>query len=176
MIKHYPCLEAAILLLAVCMLGKSAGLASGSPGYLPVVGPAPVRFQTPSPVVPVALWPPLIQPEKLVLTAEAQMTNAPAAEALGIEPPTNAIPSAVTTAGSPGAAPPSQATAVIPFPIPAPSQHGQVPDGLADLQAQLNYLLSVSTNEPGAKVIMPVFVPPAPPLPYPSSHASYESQ
>jgi hypothetical protein len=116
----------------------------------------------------------LIQPEKQPI--QQQMTNAPAAEAPTIEAPTNAIPSSVTSAGSPADAPPLQPAVVIPFPIPAQSQPGQVPDGLADLQAQLNYLLSVSTNEPGAKVIMPVFVPPAPPLPYPSSHASYESR
>ena len=104
------------------------------------------------------------------------MTNAPAAEAPTIELPTNAILPSVTTADSPAAAPPPRPAVVIPFPIPALSQPGQLPNGLVDLQAQLNYLLSVSTNEPGAKVIMPVFVPPAPPLPYPSSHASYESQ
>jgi hypothetical protein len=118
----------------------------------------------------------LTQPEKQTVTVEAQITNAPAGEAPTIEPPTNAIPSSMTTAGSPAAAPPPRPAAVIPFPIPAPSQPGQVSDGLVDLQARLNYLLSVSTNEPGAKIIMPVFVPPAPPLPYPSSHASYESQ
>ena len=174
MAKHSRWLKATVLLFAVCLLGKSPGLATGGLGYLPIVGPVPVRFQTPSPVVPVVLWPPLIQPEKQ--TVEAQMTNAPSAEAPTIELPTNAILPSVTTADSPAAAPPPQPAVVIPFPIPALSQPGQLPNGLVDLQAQLNYLLSVSTNEPGAKVIMPVFVPPAPPLPYPSSHASYESQ
>ena len=46
---------------------------------------------------------------------------------------------------------------------------------LADPQALLSYLLTVSTNEPGPKVIMPVFIPPTPPALFPSSHASYES-
>jgi hypothetical protein len=65
---------------------------------------------------------------------------------------------------------------VIPFALPAPSQPDQATDGVVDPQVLLNYLLSVSTNEPGAKVIMPVFIPAAPPQPYPSSHATYESK
>jgi hypothetical protein len=34
----------------------------------------------------------------------------------------------------------------------------------------------VSTNAPGVQVVMPIFVPPAPPLPSPASHATYESR
>ena len=151
MAKHYRWFKAAVPLLAVCLLGRDAGSASGSPGYLPALGPVPVRFQIPSPVMPLMLWPPLIQPEKPTVPGVAQRTSASAAEPPAIEPPVMADPSSETIAG----------------PLAT--------EGLVDLQTQLNYLLSVSTNAPGAKVLMPVFVPPAPPLPSPSSHATYES-
>jgi len=104
------------------------------------------------------------------------MPSAPAAEAPAIEAPTNAFLSLVPAASAPAAPSAPQPAEVIPFPIPASSQPGQVPEGIGDLQAQLNHLLSVSTNEPGTKVIMPVFVPPAPPAPFPSSHATYEAR
>jgi hypothetical protein len=172
MAKHHLWLKAAVSLLAVCLLGRDAGSAMGSPGYLPAVGPVPVWFQTPSRVVPVVLWPPLLQPEQQTVKREAQMTNAPAVEAPRMESLTNALPPSTTAASLPAISPPEM---VIPFSLPAPSQPDQATDGVVDPQVLLNYLLSVSTNEPGAKVIMPVFVPPAPPLPYPTSHATYES-
>jgi hypothetical protein len=190
MAKHSWWLRAAVTLLAVCLLGGDPGAATAGPGYLPVVGPVPVRFQTPSPVVPVVLWPPLLQPEKQAVGSEAwppllqpdkqalgeaQTTNAPAAEALGMESPSNPVaPSTTSTdAGAADLPPPDLA---IPFPLPAPNQPERMAIGMADPQVVLNYLLSASTNEPGAKVIMPIFVPPAPPVPFPSSHATYESR
>jgi hypothetical protein len=106
--------------------------------------------------------------------SEAQMTNAPADETPRMESLTNAIPPSMIAASSPAALPPPGM--VIPFPLLALGQPDQATDGVDDPQAFLNYLLSVSTNEPGAKVLMPVFIPPAPPPPYPSSHATYESR
>jgi hypothetical protein len=177
MAKHPRWPKAALALFAVWLLGDcGAGSATAGTGYLPVVGPVPVRFQTPPAAVPVLLWPPLIQPEKQTAPVEAQMTNAPAAEAPVSESPTIAVPSSATAADSPAAPLPPQPALVIPFPLPAVNQPNQEIDGIVDLQAQLNYLLSASTNEPGAKVIMPLFVPPAPPAPFPSSHATYESR
>jgi hypothetical protein len=174
MAKHHWWLKAAVSLLAVCLLSRDAGSAMGGPGYLPAVGPVPVWFRTPSRVVPVVLWPPLLQPEQQTVKREAQMTNAPAIEAPRMESLTNALPPSTTAASLPAISPPPEM--VIPFSLPAPSQPGQATDDVVDPQVLLNYLLSVSTNEPGAKVIMPVFIPPAPPLLYPSSHATYESQ
>jgi hypothetical protein len=101
------------------------------------------------------------------------MTNAPEVAAPRMESLTNAIPPSIIAASSPAALPPPGM--VIPFPITALGQPDQATDAVVDPQALLNYLLSVSTNEPGAKVLMPVFVPPPPPLPYPASHATYES-
>jgi hypothetical protein len=63
-----------------------------------------------------------------------------------------------------------------PFRVPTASFLAPATPGVADPQALLTYLLTVSTNDPGAKVIMPVFIPPAPPAPTASSHATYESQ
>jgi hypothetical protein len=174
MAKNYRWLKAAVALLAGCLLGRDAGSATGGPGYLPAVGPVPVWFQTASRVVPVVLWPPLLQPERQTVKVEPQMTNAAAVEAPRKESLTNAIPPVMIAASSPAAPPPPGM--VIPFPIPASSQPDQATDGVVDPRALLNSLLSVSTNEPGAKVLMPVFVPPAPPPPYPSSHATYESR
>jgi len=91
-----------------------------------------------------------------------------------MESATNAIPPPTAVACSPADPPPPDA--VMPFPLPAGSALDQAKDGVADVQAQLRYLLSVSTNEPGTKVIMPEFAPPEPPLAYPASHAAYESR
>jgi hypothetical protein len=177
MAKHYRWPKAVLGLFAVCLLGDcGAGSATAGPGYLSRVGPVPVRFQTSPAVAPVVLWPPLIQPEKQTVPVDAQMTNAPAAEAPASEAPGVAVPPSATVPDAPAAPPPPQPAMVIPFPLPALSQPDQVTGGVADLQAQINYLLSASTNEQGAKVIMPVFVPPAPPAPFPSSHATYESR
>jgi hypothetical protein len=168
--------KATILLFACCLLFRvrGVGLSTESPGYLPVVGPVPVRFQIHAPVMPAVLWPPLIQPEKRMVANEVQLTNPPAAEAPATESPAMTDPFVEAVAAPPATPPPP--AMVIPFPIPAPIQSAQVTDRLIDLQTQLNYLLLVSTNEPGAKVIMPLFVPPPPPPNYPSSHATYESQ
>jgi hypothetical protein len=65
---------------------------------------------------------------------------------------------------------------IVPFPVPASSLPGSAAEGVVDPQVLLSYLLSISTNEPGAKVIMPIFVPPTPPAPSASSHATYESR
>ena len=174
MAKHYQWLKAVVPLLAVFLLSRVAGSATGGPGYLPAIGPVPVRFQTTSRVVPVVLWPPLLQPERQTVKGEAQMTNAPADETPRMEWLTNSIPPSMIAAGSPAALPPPGM--VIPFPLSAPGQPEQATDAVVDPQVLLNFLLSVSTNEPGAKVLMPAFVPPAPPPPYPSSHATYESR
>jgi len=177
MAKHHRWLEATVPLLAGwLMVNGGAGSATGAPGYLPVVGPVQVRFQAPSPIVPPVLWPPLIKPEKQAMPAETQLTNAPVADSPPIEPPAIAITSSMTDLGPLTSPAPAQPALAIPFAIPAPSQPDQVTDALVDLQAKLNYLLSVSTNEPGAKVTMPGFVPAVPPPSYPSSHATYESQ
>jgi hypothetical protein len=189
MAKHSRWLRAAVPLLAVCLLGRDSGAATGSPGYLPVVGPAPVRLQAVS-IVPTVLWPPLLQPEKQAVRSEpwppllqpekqalgeAQTTNAPAAEARVMESPANPIPPSTTStdAGAAELPPPDLA---IPFPLPAPNQPERVTISVVDPQVMLNYLLSVSTNEPAANVSMPLFVPAAPPVPFPSSHATYESR
>lgn len=161
-------------LLAICLLGWSIDSAPGGAGYLLAVGPAPVRFQTRSPQAPVVLWPPLLQPEQQTVNSEAQITNAPPAETAGLESPTNAIPASMTAANAPAAPPPP--IAVLPFPMRVFNQAKPATDSVVDPQALLTYLLTVSTNEPGTKIIMPLFVPPAPPSPYPSSHATYESQ
>jgi hypothetical protein len=175
--KRYRWLEAAVPLLAVWLLGDSgAGSAAGSPGYLREVGPVPVRFQTPSAAVPALFWPPLVQPEKQTVSVEVPMTNAPATEAPAIEPLVFAVPSPELAGGLAATPPPPQPDMMMPFALPPPSQPDQVVDGLVDLQTRLNYLLSVSTNVSGARVIMPVFIPPAPPADNPSSRATYESR
>ena len=165
-------LKAAVPLLGVCLLGRDAGSATGSPGYLPTVGPVPLRLQVPSRLAPTMLWPPLLAAQKQAVKSEAQLTNAPAIEVPEVSSLTNAIPLSTTAASTPVAPPPDPVNL---FPIPVPSPPEQPTDGVFDPQALLGYLLSVSTNEPGAKVIMPVFIPPAPPVTYPSSHATYES-
>jgi hypothetical protein len=177
MAKRYPWLKAVVPLLAVCALINGAELATGSPGYLPTVGPVPVRFRTALPGVPAVRWPPLRQPEMPAVKTEALMTNAPAGLSSTPDFSTNALPSSTTAAGSAAAPAPSpQPDVIIPFPVPASSLPGTAAEGVVDPEALLTYLLSISTNAPGAKVIMPVFVPPAPPGASASSHATYESR
>jgi hypothetical protein len=177
MAKPYLWLKAAAPLLVVCALISGAGLTTASPGYLPTVGPVPVRFRTALPGVPAVQWPPLRQPEMPAVKTEALMTNAPAGSSATPGISTNALPSS-TTADGPAAAPalPPPPDVIIPFPVPALSRPGAAPEGVVDPEALLTYLLSISTNAPGAKVIMPVFIPPAPPGASAFSHATYESR
>ena len=71
MAKPYLWLKAVVPLFAVCVWFRGTGLANGSLGYLPTVGPVPVRFQPLLPAVPTAPWPPLRQQELPVTKTEA---------------------------------------------------------------------------------------------------------
>ena len=177
MAKPYLWLKAVVPLFAVCVWFRGTGLANGSLGYLPTVGPVPVRFQPLLPAVPTAPWPPLRQQELPVTKTEAQMTNSPAAVASATGSTATAPLSSGTDAETSAAPPPSpQPDAITPFPVPASSLPSPATAGEVDPQALLTYLLSVSTNKPGVKVIMPAFIPPAPPAPFASSHATSETR
>ena len=156
-----------------CLLASAAVSAAGT-GYLPDVGPVPIRFQTPSPPAPLFHWPPLVVLQTPAVKADAPATNAPVVEEVRTAPSTNILASPPVAITSPSASPPPAAP-VIPFGLPAPTPALQPTEGPVDPQVLLNYLFSASTNDPGTRIVMPVFIPPPPPAAFPSSHATYES-
>jgi hypothetical protein len=166
---------ASLLLATGLMEGSASPPTKRSQAYLPALGPAPVRFQPHSQALPVLPWRPLLQAEKQPPDSVAPVPNTPSIEQSVTEPLTNVIAPLTITADSP-AAPSPAPTVAIPFLSPPLSYLEPASNSPVDLQELLGYLLSPSTNEPGAKVIMPVFVPPPAPMSFPSSHATYESR
>jgi hypothetical protein len=177
MIKHWSWFEAAALWLAACLW---AGSALGSPGYLPTTGPMPVRFQKAPVPVPPGQLPPLLQPEIQAPQNDGAGTNAPvpslpatdAETNSALHPPLSDSAVSLPKPPEPVAPPPSVA---IPFSLPGPYGPPAAAEPPIDPVALLNQLLVLSTNGPGARFIMPVFIPPSPPAFSPSSHAVYES-
>jgi hypothetical protein len=166
----------AILLFALCLTGGNVfSDYSKGPGYLPVVGPAPMRFQPAPQAMPALPWPSLLKSDPQPARDLAQDTNALAVAQSPAEPYTNAAPPAVITANAaanPAPVPPS--TALVPLATTAPVYANPMAGGPMDLQALLSYL--GPTNRSAAQVIMPVFVPPQAPQYFPSSRATYESR
>lgn len=173
--NHSRWLDAAASLLVIWLLGMSALRASGREAYLPAVGPVPIRFQFPAPLVAIAFWPPLIKREHVALHPDQQLTNAPVVDVMGPIPLTNSVPEPTVITASPDI-PPAPPAPVVPFQMPGVNGPAQPPPGAIDPQTLLNSLLVTPTNDSGARVVMPLFVPPAPPQAFPSSHATYESR
>jgi hypothetical protein len=121
--------------------------------------------------------PPLLVP-KPPPADPGPLTNTPAFPGPLAPAATNA-PAAVALSASSTAFPLAPADPIMPFPVPDWAQPvaPPPPEGAGvDPQALLARLLTASTNDPGPRIIMPVFVPPPPPAPFPSSHATYESR
>jgi hypothetical protein len=172
MARRFPRFRAACLLLAIGFLQGALAVSAG-PGYLPAVGPVPVRFQAVNLAAPPFLWPPLVPSEPPAAKAEVPATNAPAAAVVPqAEWVTNAPPAPVVITSAP---PPPAPAPVSPFPLALPSQPEAMADGGLEAQASIHYLLTVSTNTSGTKIIMPGFVPPPPPA-FRASQATYESR
>jgi len=167
----------ALLLISTCL---PAVLAAGGSAYLPAAGPAPVRFQTASRPAPEIRLPPLVLPQTQVAQNVAPVTNAPASDQAHTTVSTDTVqqaPASETAPPNPNPREPASSppNVALPFSLPGPCQKPAPMQAVVDPLNLLNYFLAVSTNELGAKVVMPVFIPPAPPSPAHSSHATYES-
>jgi len=147
--------------------------ATASPGYLPTVGPAPLRFETPAPLatVPVVL-PPLvfIEPRPAAGTnetvASASPTNGPNTEAAEVMTPGPAeIPILASPLGP-----------LVPIGVPTNPPAAPFDTEVVAPQMLLRYFMHpVGTNSAAISAFAPVgFVPPQPLAP-PSSSATFET-
>ena len=139
--------------------------AVAGPGYLPTVGPPPLRFADPAAQTASHFFLPPLEPVAVIApAADADQTAPPAKKAipplLGPEPPQPAVP-----VENPAATvPPMHAT--VPTTLESP---------LFSPQMLLPYFTRGSTNASGASVLIPVnFQPPLPTGQPPSSSATYE--
>jgi hypothetical protein len=153
-----PLIPVGLLVVALC--------ASAGPGYLPVVGPPPLRFAPLSPPSPAVLTslPPLAVVEP--------RPDPSAVEPLPPATATNAAVGPVPT--DPFAAPP----VAVPLPTPATNVPYGVPVESQPLVPQMfmkYFIGGTGTNANGVSIYPPVgFVPPLPIVP-PSSSATFQT-
>lgn len=149
--------------------------ATAGQGYLPTVGPAPVRFETPAPPAPVTVaLPPLIFIEPRPLT-DTNETVASASPAAATEP--GAAPTETATS------PPAETTVLV-SPLGPLESIGVTTNPLAPPvdteviapQMLLKFFMRpAGTNSAGVSIFAPVgFVPPQPLAP-PSSSATFQT-
>ncbi len=170
-VLHRKALGAVIGFCAVAALGghyPSPPVSCNHIAYLPLLGPAPLRFQVVRMGVPPKL-PPLNPPPESPVPANS--TNAPVSE---LNKP------------APFPAKTDEPAKVIDVSSPAPDT--SIPDWLrpgsepAPVAAPINtqsivgFLKAIPTNGPSAGVIAPFVIPPTPPSAAPSSRAVYESK
>jgi hypothetical protein len=151
-LRHWAEAGAALLGLAFAV--------SAGPGYLPAVGPAPLRFRTDPPpatnVVKMPLPPPDPPPSTSAVATDTQTNAAPATPAAAAP---SAAPVLLTATNSP----------VTPDAAPASSEPKISPEMLLKF-------FTPSTNRPSGEVIAPLdFAPPATAKPA-SSTATYSTQ
>lgn len=166
----------------VFVLACSAALsASAGAAYLAVIGPAPLRFEARARPVPRAraLLPPLLMQDPL--------PPAPPTNAVTQTTATNPPPAMVTTNLPVAVAPhlPVVTTVSVTNPpplvlLPGPLQPtgpllGPLfdPNSLLTAQMLIHYFRPLGTNASGANVAVPLFIPPRPAPPPPSSTVRY---
>lgn len=145
--------------------------AAAGPGYLPTVGPAPVRFETPAPLVEATVpLPPLvfIEPRPATDTVTAASPTSPAPNV------TSAAPTETPTSAS-------AESSVFISPLGPPEPTGVATNAPADTEVVAPQMLlkyftrPAGTNSAGISVFAPVgFVPPQPLAP-PSSSATFQT-
>lgn len=170
--------------MLVFVLSCSAAVsATAGAGYLAVIGPAPLRFETRPRPLPraLAILPPLVMQDPLPL--------APSTNTVAEVPPPNPPPPAVAT-NLPVATitqvpivpllPPTNPPVVlVPTPLPPPTGPllGPLfdlndPNSLLTAQMLIHYFRPQGTNTSGTSVAVPLFIPPRPASP-PSSTVRY---
>lgn len=157
-----------MLTLLVCGLTASVSEPAWAAGYLPLVGPTPLRFEPPPSAQsqPARRLPSLAQLVHPAPPPAAAVTNAPEPAPTetgpGLpEPPATGLPRPQLNLG--------------PELPPLTSRNQSAPDMGLNPQVILGYLVPLTTNAPAGQFQPPIFVPPQAPEP-PSSRATYESR
>lgn len=185
----HPVTGLALLLLVAAPVSA----APGSTGYLPVVGPAPLRLTRRLPPPASASLPPLLLTDPTTAERASGDDPAPApdpttnlpTEAASVPPllPTDAVlaglPPTATQELTAGPADPASASEALPWPpsVPAPLPAGPAAPSAAPIvtpQMLLQYFRPIGSNYVNGAWSIPVFVPPVPP-PAPQSSATYRS-
>lgn len=167
----------------VFVFACSAAL-SASAGYLAVIGPAPLRFETRAQPFPRAraLLPPLLMQDPLppVLptnaVTQATATNPPPAM-MTTNLPVAIVPNLPVAPVLPVTNPP---VVLLPSALPPPTGpllgplfDPNDPNSLLTAQMLIHYFRPLGTNASGANVAVPLFIPPRPASPPPSSTVRY---
>ena len=163
MAKLLPWPEAAAIFISVALMAAIPAT-SLDRGYLPMVGPVPMRFLSPVNRTSLLL-PPLIH------KSSAESTNGAAvdpAHRLDSTDVTALLPVPQGAENDPKLFDPD--ALLWPDPPTTPAEPGDTRYS----ESVLQYLLPPSTNAPGARLALPIFVPPKSPVSTPSSHAIYE--
>jgi len=146
--------------------------ASAGDGYLPAVGPAPLRFELPaSPKVsPAVVLPPLV-----LVETNRPTPQVPPMASIVAEIPSSVETNAVTSAGP--VEPLVLAPEIVPDAIQTNAMQDMVPlVGALNPQMFMHYFTGrPGTNSSGVSIFTPVsFVPPVP-VPPPSSSAAFQT-
>lgn len=171
----------------VFVLSCSAALsATAGAGYLAVIGPAPLRFETRPRPLPraIAMLPPLNMQDPL---PPAPATNT-VAEATPPSPPPPPPPAVATNLPVatisqvpivPLLPPTNPPVLLVPTPLPPPTGpllsplfDPNDPNSLLTAQMLIHYFRPQGTNAAGANIAVPLFIPPRPASP-PSSTVRY---
>ena len=193
MLRTEPCMTA--VLPRLILLSLLAVACSGADrGYLPVVGPPPIRFALPPPPPPAepVVLPPWPQTDAQPVAATAPTTNAPGPTDVTVSASSTPSTAATAEATKPEKVPPDavgagpngpDATApgqlFQPFVLPPGSPPPLTEPDLLTPQAFMRYFLikpGAGTNNAGVGALWPVsFIPPQPLLAPPSSTATFET-
>lgn len=159
----------------------SALSASAGAGYLALVGPVPVRFE--SRVKPIAaaraLLPPLLMQDPLPPTPATNTVAAPTENPPPPAPPTPPVVPVVPPPVAPTITVTNAPAPLPPAPIPpatgpllSPLGGNYDPTSLLTPQMLIHYFRPQGTNAAGVNVLAPIFLPPPPPTP-PGSTVRY---
>jgi|ERR1051325_4875282 hypothetical protein len=171
MIKRLSWLNAAPLLV-LCALTASAVTLARTTGYLPGLGPAPLRFRSPTPAVIPAPLPPLRPAAKEDSKPRMQSTNVTSEVLTPDESPLDKTLGKSLRHGSEYL---SSGEMVGPMLPPVTAQNESAGTAALSPESVLGYLMPLPTNAPAGALMAPIFVPPPPPRP-PDSRATYESR
>lgn len=147
-------------LCCILLIGATLPIEAAFPGYLPRVGPSPLRFLLPAPVLAQASLPPLAMSDP---EPAAPDTNSPP---LVISPPPETTQPAPPEKTAEPAPEPNPPTAALPdFSIPGLSQ-----SPLLTPRSLLHYFLPAQNGTNSPTYVIPMGF--APPLPSPPSSSS----
>ncbi len=162
-------MAAAMILAATLLLMASFGRvqATAAEGYLPWLGPSPLRFAAPVSKSVEPLLPPLQMTNPVAPKVEAQSPIPPPPAAIG----PNAVQNSISTVEPDLLGPQAPPETLGPSPEPSMNYPAVPPLAAENL---VYFLRNTGSNAASALMVLPAFVPPPPPNPMPSS-ATYHS-